>query len=135
MKEKGKMKETIKSLNPLNISIFLPVLQGLHGKIRGSKMRAGWSPLRAGGTKMCAAARQWHKNARPCAPLCAKTTHKPHLRLKNKGFSNFANMYLPILSLIASQGPDGVVDVCDCIFESGFLSCVINRYKNRLFTR
>ncbi len=29
-----KMMETIKLLNPLNISIFLPVLQGLHSKIR-----------------------------------------------------------------------------------------------------
>ena len=72
------MKETIKSLNRLNISIFLHILHVFHGKISGSKMRAGMSSLRAGGFKMRAAARPWHKNARPCAPRHTKKPPKPH---------------------------------------------------------
>jgi hypothetical protein len=66
MKKEDKMKETIKSFNHLNTCIFLPVLQVFHGKISGSKMRAGMSSLRAGGSKMCAG----------CAPWCAFSSGK-----------------------------------------------------------
>jgi hypothetical protein len=53
-------------------------------QIRGSKMHAAWSSLRASGSKMCAVVRRWHKNARPCASWCAKITPKPDFLFNNK---------------------------------------------------
>lgn len=83
------MKETIKSFNHLNIYIFLHALQVLHGKTSGSKMRVGWSSLRASGTKMRAVARLRHKNVRPCAPQCKKIPPKLRFSLKKQVFLFF----------------------------------------------
>jgi succinyl-diaminopimelate desuccinylase len=109
MKRREKMKEIqSKSIGNRKFEIgnSLPLNPCQSEQIRGSKMLAGWSSLCASGFKMRAVARQWHKNARPCAPQGDKISTKPHYFQKNKGSRKniFFNTLLYGLELFLTAG-------------------------------